>query len=200
MTDPAAPRDVVDFQLAVLDAYEKLLASCSWDELRLNEALKSMMSSMLPLLRAQRVLGEQLFDRIRSLSGNTGERSKPRCISPMARPAVQASGRQFPAKKWHRAHLIGCSNEWRGFPIARPFAAAMNRSDTLVSARALPSGLSILDELGVRPGAVVAISGTLCCRAAALFLALTFDGYVAVPPPAGAGNSVGISTSRPPRR
>ncbi len=61
MTDPAAPRDVIDFQLAVLDAYEKLLASCSWDELRLNEALKSMMSSMLPLLRAQRALGEQLF-------------------------------------------------------------------------------------------------------------------------------------------
>jgi DNA-binding transcriptional regulator PaaX len=61
MTDPAAPRDVVDFQLAVLDAYEKLLASCNWDESRLNEALKSMMSSMLPLLRAQRALGEQLF-------------------------------------------------------------------------------------------------------------------------------------------
>ncbi len=61
MTDPAAPRDVVDFQLAVLDAYEKLLASCSWDESRLNEALKSMMSSMFPLLRAQRALGEQLF-------------------------------------------------------------------------------------------------------------------------------------------
>jgi len=61
MTDSATPRDVVDFQLAVLDAYEKLLASCSWDESRLNEALKSMMSSMFPLLRAQRALGEQLF-------------------------------------------------------------------------------------------------------------------------------------------
>ena len=61
MTDPAAPHDVVDFQLAVLDAYERLLASCSWDEARLNETLKSMMSSMLPLLRAQRALGEQLF-------------------------------------------------------------------------------------------------------------------------------------------
>jgi hypothetical protein len=32
VTDPATPRDIVDFQLAVLDAYEKLLASCSWDE------------------------------------------------------------------------------------------------------------------------------------------------------------------------
>jgi hypothetical protein len=61
VTDPATPRDIVDFQLAVLDAYERLLASCSWDEPRLNDALKSMMSSMLPLLRAQRTLGEQLF-------------------------------------------------------------------------------------------------------------------------------------------
>ena len=61
VTDPATPRDIVDFQLAVLDAYEKLLASCNWDEPRLNEALKSMMSLMLPLLRAQRALGEQLF-------------------------------------------------------------------------------------------------------------------------------------------
>lgn len=61
MADDAAPRrDVARFQLAVLDAYEKLLASCAWDEGSLNEALKSMMVSMLPLLRAQRALGEQL--------------------------------------------------------------------------------------------------------------------------------------------
>ena len=45
--------------------------------------------------------------------------------------------------------------------------------------------IKILDELGVRPGAVVAISGTCVAAAAALFLALTFDGYVAAPPPAG---------------
>ena len=61
MTDAAAPHDLIDFQLAVLDAYEKLLASCSWDEAQLNEALKSMMSSLLPLLRAQRTLSQQLF-------------------------------------------------------------------------------------------------------------------------------------------
>ncbi len=60
MTDPTALRELVDFQLAVLDAYEKLLASCSWDEAQLNESLKSMMSSLLPLMRAQRALGEQL--------------------------------------------------------------------------------------------------------------------------------------------
>ncbi|HXC13220.1 MAG TPA: hypothetical protein VNV39_10305 [Stellaceae bacterium] len=55
------PRDVVHFQPAVLDAYEKLFASCRWNESRLNEALESMMASMLPLLRAQRACGEQLF-------------------------------------------------------------------------------------------------------------------------------------------
>jgi hypothetical protein len=61
MAEAGPPHDVVHFQLAVLDAYEKLLAGCTWDESRLNDALKSMMASMLPLLRAQRALGEQLF-------------------------------------------------------------------------------------------------------------------------------------------
>jgi len=61
MNGSGPPADIVRFQLAVLDAYEKLLASCTWDEARLNEALKSMMASMLPLLRAQRALGEQFF-------------------------------------------------------------------------------------------------------------------------------------------
>lgn len=61
MTDPAPPREVVDFQLAVLKAYEKLLANCDWDEARLNEVFKAALSSFLPLLRAQRALGEQLF-------------------------------------------------------------------------------------------------------------------------------------------
>lgn len=60
MAEAASRRDVVQFQLAVLDAYEKLLGSCSWDEGSLNDALKSMIASMLPLLRAQRALGEQL--------------------------------------------------------------------------------------------------------------------------------------------
>lgn len=60
MADAASRPDVVQFQLAVLDAYEKLLGSCSWDEGSLNDALKSMIASMLPLLRAQRALGEQL--------------------------------------------------------------------------------------------------------------------------------------------
>jgi hypothetical protein len=55
------PRDGIDFQLALLDAYEQLLASCCWDEARLNDTLKSVMAVTLPLLRAQRALGEQLL-------------------------------------------------------------------------------------------------------------------------------------------
>lgn len=66
MTDPS-PRALAEFQLAILDAYEDLLASCPWDEAKLNEALKSMMSSFLPLLRAQRALGEQLAASHREL-------------------------------------------------------------------------------------------------------------------------------------
>ena len=46
--------DVVDSSALAqqLDA-EKLRASRSWDEARLNEALKSMMAAILPLLRAE---------------------------------------------------------------------------------------------------------------------------------------------------
>jgi hypothetical protein len=61
MTDPSPPRDLVNFQLSLLDAYEKLLESCSWDQAKLNDVLKAVMSSFLPLLRAQREIREQLF-------------------------------------------------------------------------------------------------------------------------------------------
>ena len=45
--------------------------------------------------------------------------------------------------------------------------------------------VKILDELDLRPGAVVGIGGTRITEAASLFLALTFNGYVAAPLPAG---------------
>jgi DNA-binding transcriptional regulator PaaX len=61
MSDQSTPRDVITFQLALLDAYERLLSSCSWDEAKLNEALKSALSSLLPLLRAQRAMSEQVL-------------------------------------------------------------------------------------------------------------------------------------------
>ena len=92
MTDPDAPRDVVDFQLAVLDAYEKLLASCSWDESRLNEALKSMMSSMFHYYGLSAPSASSSWHHTRSWSGNTAARSKPRCASPTASRTARASG------------------------------------------------------------------------------------------------------------
>jgi hypothetical protein len=67
MPDPSTPRDLVNFQLALLDAYEKLLESCSWDQGKLNDILKSVMSSFLPLLRAQREMRDQLLASQREL-------------------------------------------------------------------------------------------------------------------------------------
>ena len=67
MPDPSTPRDLVNFQLALLDAYEKLLESCSWDQTKLNDVLKSVMSSFLPLLRAQRDMRDQLLASQREL-------------------------------------------------------------------------------------------------------------------------------------
>ena len=61
MSESRPPQDVIHFQLSVLDAYEKLLASCNWDEARLNDVLKAMLASILPLLRTQRALGEQFL-------------------------------------------------------------------------------------------------------------------------------------------
>lgn len=61
MSETGPPRDIVHFQLAVLDAYERLLVSCGWDEAQLNDALKSMISSALPLLRAQQALSKELL-------------------------------------------------------------------------------------------------------------------------------------------
>jgi hypothetical protein len=61
MTDPLLPQQIIRSQLAVLEAYERALADFPWDEAKLNEALKTAMVSLLPLLRAQRVLGEQMF-------------------------------------------------------------------------------------------------------------------------------------------
>jgi hypothetical protein len=90
MTDPSIPQDIVKFQLAVLDAYQSLLDSCSWDEAKLNDVLKKVMSSFLPLWRAQHELGERLFASHKQLirqyrqaleasleqSGSAGQRRK----------------------------------------------------------------------------------------------------------------------------
>jgi hypothetical protein len=58
---------LIEFQLALLDAYESLLAQNRWDEARLNEALKSWLAVLLPALRAQCALGEQMLTVHREL-------------------------------------------------------------------------------------------------------------------------------------
>ena len=60
---------LIQFQLALLDAYEAGLAQNAWDEARLNEALKSWLAILLPALRAQRALAEQTFTAHRELIG-----------------------------------------------------------------------------------------------------------------------------------
>ena len=58
---------LTQFQLALLDAYEAYLAQNGWDEARLNEALKSWLEILLPALRAQCALGEQMLTAHREL-------------------------------------------------------------------------------------------------------------------------------------
>ena len=62
MTEPGAglpPREVVGFQLALLELYEALLDACEWDEAKLNAVLKGFMSSVLGLIRLQQSVGER---------------------------------------------------------------------------------------------------------------------------------------------
>ena len=61
MSGSSLPQEVIRFQLAVLDAYDRLLAGCAWDEAKLNQELKTMLITLLPVLRAQRAFGEQLI-------------------------------------------------------------------------------------------------------------------------------------------
>ena len=61
MIGPLRPQDFIAAQLAYLDAYERLLAEHPWNEAKFNELLKSVMLSLLPLLRAQSAMWEQLL-------------------------------------------------------------------------------------------------------------------------------------------
>jgi hypothetical protein len=54
------PREVVVFQLSLLELYESLLDACEWDEAKLNAVLKSFMASVLGLMRLQQSLGEHV--------------------------------------------------------------------------------------------------------------------------------------------
>jgi DNA-binding transcriptional regulator PaaX len=52
--------ELAKFQLSMLDAYEKLLACKVWDEAELNQALKGMLASLLPLMQTRHTMQEQL--------------------------------------------------------------------------------------------------------------------------------------------
>jgi hypothetical protein len=59
--DTSTVREIVHFQLSLLDLYESALDSAQWDEARVNETLKTFMMAMLALLRLQRSLGERVI-------------------------------------------------------------------------------------------------------------------------------------------
>jgi len=63
---PLVP-ELVKFQLGLLDTYEKLLASQTWDEAELNQALKGLMASLLPLMQARDSLRELLLSSHKGL-------------------------------------------------------------------------------------------------------------------------------------
>jgi len=63
MIDPVPPlpwRDLVRFQLCLLDLYDALLDNPGWDEAKVNTILKTFMSSMLALIRVQQSIGGEV--------------------------------------------------------------------------------------------------------------------------------------------
>ena len=61
MTAAASPpRDVVIFQICLLDLYDSILEACAWDEAKVNAMLKAFMSSVLALVRVQQSLGHEV--------------------------------------------------------------------------------------------------------------------------------------------
>ncbi len=71
MTAPIAA--LIQYHLALLDFYESQVARNVWDEGRLNEALKSLMASLMPVIRAHRALNEQMFTAHRDFVGQYRE-------------------------------------------------------------------------------------------------------------------------------
>jgi hypothetical protein len=62
MTHSASPpREVVVFQICLLDLYDSMLEACAWDEAKVNAMLKAFMSSVLALVRVQQSLGQEVM-------------------------------------------------------------------------------------------------------------------------------------------
>jgi hypothetical protein len=68
VNDPFAA--LIQFQLALLDFYEAQYAQNVWDEGRRDEVLKSWAVSLLPVLRAQRELNQQMLTAHRDFIGH----------------------------------------------------------------------------------------------------------------------------------
>jgi hypothetical protein len=60
----------IRFQLALLDFYEAQYDQNVWDEGRRDEVLKSWAASLLPVLRAQRALNQQMLTAHRDFIGH----------------------------------------------------------------------------------------------------------------------------------
>jgi hypothetical protein len=54
--------ELLKFQLSLLNAYEGLLKSQTWDKAQLNQVLKEWMSSLLPLVQSGEAMREQLVE------------------------------------------------------------------------------------------------------------------------------------------
>jgi len=69
MSDPLLSLEIIRLQLAWLESYERLLNRFCWNEGQLNEALKSAMLALLPVIRAQGALGDRLLAAHQDLIG-----------------------------------------------------------------------------------------------------------------------------------
>jgi hypothetical protein len=77
MTEPSDTehlRSIVSLQISLLDLYESLLESSTWDEAQANATLKVFMSSVLALMRVQRSLGAKVVTVQRDLIREHRER------------------------------------------------------------------------------------------------------------------------------
>lgn len=62
-------REFADLQLRFLEAYESLLENAGWDETKLNQILKALTLSLLPIVRAQGSMAEQLLALHKAMVG-----------------------------------------------------------------------------------------------------------------------------------
>ena len=176
MTDPYVPQDIVKFQLAILDVTQSLLDSCCWDEAKLNDVLKKVMSSFLPLW-----------------AGPAGAERATVCLSQGADPAIPAGPRSLARPVgWRRptARMTARGEHWLLQRFAQYGAReAIRCGDECFDFARLHARIAqwfeSFDTNGVRRGSVVGIGSGESADCCALFLALALGGNIAVPLPSG---------------